>query len=58
MKLDFENEPPENALYEQHFSKKDEHSIENEIKKLLSKGIVEKCEKYITNSQNEMIPAD
>ena len=45
MKLNFENEPPEKYnSYEPHFSKEDEHSIDTEINKLLSKGIIEKCE--------------
>ena len=37
MKLDFENAPPgNNNLYEQHFSKEEENSINIEIKKIIS----------------------
>ena len=52
MKLDFENEPPENNnLYEQPFSKEQEKSVETELETLFSKGIkkcVHKISEYVS----------
>ena len=61
MKLDFENEPPENNnFYEQHFFKKKENSIEIEIKVLFSKRIIEKYEheigEYISPTFTQLKP--